>query len=76
MITLIIKIHITKILLILIFFPEKIEEYIPLVMDDEELETYMRFDIGDHSVVEEDGIGIILNADDDNVLKSFCNCSR
>ena len=31
------------------YFPDKIEEYVPLVMDDEELETYMRFDRGDTS---------------------------
>ena len=37
-------------------------------MDDEELETYMRSDRGDTSVVEEEGINIIMNAENDKAL--------
>ncbi len=48
------------------FFLKKIQEYVPLVMDEKELETFMRFDRGDTSVVEEEGIDIIMNADSDN----------
>ena len=58
------------------FFPEKIQEYIPLVMDDEELQLYMRFDKGDTSVVEEEGINIIMNTDNDKALTSFYNGTR
>ena len=37
-------------------------------MDDEELETHMRSDRGDTSVVEEEGINIIMNAENDKAL--------
>jgi superfamily II DNA or RNA helicase len=58
------------------FFPEKIQEYVPLVMDDAENKTYERFDKGDSSVVEEEGIGIIMNAENDKALTSFYNGTR
>lgn len=58
------------------FFPEKIQEYVPLVMDDEELQLYMRFDRGDTSVVEEEGVDIIMNTDNDKALTSFYNGTR
>ncbi len=45
-------------------------------MDEEELETYMRFDKGDTSVVEEEGVNIIVNTDNDKALTSFYNCTR
>jgi hypothetical protein len=58
------------------FFPEKIQEYVPLVMDEEELKIYDRFDKGDNSVVEEEGIDIIMNAESDNALTAFYNGTR
>ena len=42
-----------------------------VVMDDEELETYMRSDRGDTSVVEEEGINIIMNAENDKALTIY-----
>ena len=45
-------------------------------MDESELETYMRFDRGDTSVVEEEGINIIMNADNDKALTAFYNGTR
>ena len=45
-------------------------------MDDEELQLYMRFDRGDTSVVEEEGINIIMNAENDKALTSFYNGTR
>ena len=45
-------------------------------MNDEELQLYMRFDRGDISVVEEEGVDIIMNTDNDKALTSFYNGTR
>ena len=58
------------------YFPEKIEEYVPLVMDEEEQKLYERFDRGDTSVVEDEGIDIHLNVNSDKSLTSFYNGTR
>ena len=58
------------------YFPEKIEEYVPLLMTEEEQNLYERFDRGDTSVVEEEGIDIHLNVNNEKSLTSFYNGTR
>ena len=59
------------------YFPKKIQEYIPLVMDEEELKRYEAFERGNTDVLEnEDLENIIINGDNEKAFTSFYNGTR
>lgn len=59
------------------FFPEKIELFVPFVMNDEELQRYQSFEDGNVSILEDPNLeDIKMEAKTDNTLTSFYNGTR
>jgi hypothetical protein len=59
------------------YFPKKIQEYIPLVLDGEKLKRYEAFERGNTAVLEnEDLENIIINGDNEKAFISFYNGTR
>ncbi len=59
------------------YFPKKIQEYIPLVLDGEELKPYEAFERGNTDVLEnEDLENIVMNGDNKKAFTSFYNGIR
>jgi hypothetical protein len=59
------------------YFPKKIQEYIPLVMDEEELKRCESFERGNTDVLEDEDLeNIIINGDSKKSFTSFYNGTR
>ena len=59
------------------YFPKRIQQYIPLVLDGEELKRYEAFERGNTDVLEnEDLENIIINGDNEKAFTSFYNGTR
>lgn len=60
-----------------VFFPKKIQEYIPLVMDEAELKRYNKFAEGDTTVLQDKDIeNIIMDPSGPDGFTSFYNGTR
>lgn len=59
------------------FFPKKIQEYIPLIMNEEELKRYESFERGNTDILEDEELeNIIINGESEKSFTSFYNGTR
>jgi len=59
------------------YFPKKIQEYVPLVLNEEELKRYEAFEKGNTDILNDDNLeNIIIQADDEKSFTSFYNGTR